>query len=339
MSNILSISEMQKFHFGSKILCSDGEDGFLAQVVFDAATRKMTHLGVRQRRLFGHTVFVSLESVVSATGEGIKIRARRADLATIGGVEVTATDTVLDEKTMVENIENAGSAASKGRLMLIALHPESWELSYLVVHELRPGQDTLLQGKYVTEISAGQIKVHVEDAVLHDLPPFRPDSVLQREVETALFRQIPLHIDLKGITARVLDGVLYLDGNISSSLRGDLAERQAMGVRGILEIKNRLVGDDRLASDLAMALGRDSRTRDLPIGVYPRLGVVRLSGAVHNGQQKAAVEEIARNFDGVRSVFNDLIVDPKADLLHIMSSSEGGESEDIVPGKYVRHTT
>jgi osmotically-inducible protein OsmY len=334
MSNIASISEMQKFHFGSKIICSDGEDGFLAQVVFDSATRRMTHLGVRQRRLFGHTVFLSLETVVSATGEGIKIRARRADMATIGSAQVT--DTVLDDKTMVEN---TGSAAGRGRLMLIALHPESWELSYLVVHELRPGQDTLLQGKYVTEISAGQIKVHVEEAVLNHLPPHRPDSVLQREVEAALFGLIPLHIDLKGITARVLDGVLYLDGNISSSLRGDLAERQAMGVRGILEIKNRLVGDDRLASDLAMALGHDSRTRDLPIGVYPRLGVLRLSGAVHNGQQKAAADEIARNFDGVRSVFNDLIVDPKADLLHIMSSSEGGESEDIVPGKYVRHTT
>jgi len=38
-------------------------------------------------------------------------------------------------------------------------------------------------------------------------------------------------------------------------------------------------------------------------------------------------------------VFNDLIVDSKADLLYIMSSSEGGESEDLVPGKYVRHTT
>ena len=103
-------------------------------------------------------------------------------------------------------------------------------------------------------------------------------------------------------------------------------------------IKNNLVGDDRLASDLAMALGRDPRTRDLPIGVYPRLGVVRLSGAVHNSQQKAAAEEIARNFDGVRSVINDLLVDPKAEQLNVMSGAEGGESIDKVPGKYIRHT-
>ena len=87
-----------------------------------------------------------------------------------------------------------------------------------------------------------------------------------------------------------------------------------------------------------MALGRDPRTRDLPIGVYPRLGDVRLSGAVHNEQQKVAATEIAKSFDGVRSVYNDLVVNPKADSINVMSSAEGGEAEDLVPGKYIRHT-
>ena len=66
--------------------------------------------------------------------------------------------------------------------------------------------------------------------------------------------------------------------------------------------------------------------------------MVRLSGAVHTGQQKAAAGEIAQNFPGVRSVINDLIVDPSADILHMMSGAEGGEAIDKVPGKYVRHT-
>jgi osmotically-inducible protein OsmY len=132
--------------------------------------------------------------------------------------------------------------------------------------------------------------------------------------------------------------VLYLDGNISSSLRSDIAQDQVYGVDGLLEIKNNLVADDILASNIAMALGQDPRTRDLPIGVYPRLGDVRLSGAVHNDQQKAAAEEVALKFAGVRSVLNDLVIDPKADMLHVMSPAEGGEMEDKVPGKYIRHT-
>src|SRR5579859_3946772 len=332
MSKIASFSEMLKFHFGSKIICPDGEDGLLTYIIFDLATHKVTHIGIKQRRLFGSTVFLPFDTVVSATGEGLKIRASRAELAAgesklVGGV-------ILDEKSMVENTVSS----RRGRLMLVAVHAEDGELAYLAVHGLRQGQDTLLKSENVIDIATGYIRVQVEGETLNGLPTYRPDNVLQREVEEVLNEKIPPHIDLKGISARVLDGVLYLDGNISSSLRGDLAEREAMGVSGVLEIKNRLVGDDMLASELAMALGRDPRTRDLPIGVYPRLGVVRLSGAVHNGQQKAAAEEIARNFEGVRSVFNDLIVDPKADVLHIMSPAEGGESEDKVPGKYIRHT-
>jgi hypothetical protein len=62
---------------------------------------------------------------------------------------------------------------------------------------------------------------------------------------------------------------------------------QTLGT-GLLEIKNELLGDDTLANSLALVLGRDPRTHDLPIGVYPRLGNVRLSGSVHNEQQKAA---------------------------------------------------
>ncbi len=222
--------------------------------------------------------------------------------------------------------------------MLIAVHPENAELAYLVVHNLHAGQDTFIQQTFVTGLRAGRIEIAVPEAILKELPPYRPDAVLQREVEKILYDFTPLHVDLKGITAYVLDGVLYLNGNISSSLRGDIARDQVAGVAGLLEIKNNLIGDDNLAADLAMALGHDPHTRDLPIGVYPRLGVVRLSGAVHNGQQKNAAGEIARNFPGVRSIINDLVVDPKANLLHVMSSAEGGEAEDKVPGKYVRHT-
>ena len=87
-----------------------------------------------------------------------------------------------------------------------------------------------------------------------------------------------------------------------------------------------------------MTLAQDPRTRDLPIGVYPRLGTVRLSGAVHNAQQKAAAGEIVRNFPGVRGVINDLVVNPKTDLLYVMARPEGGDAEDIIPGKYIRHT-
>ncbi len=293
MNKTILISEMLRFHFGSKIFCSDGEDGVLAQVLFDPVTRSMAHIGVKQGRLFGKNVYLPFDSVLLATGEGITLRVKRSDVyAATSQVPGYAT---LTRKSVVENT----ISAAKGSLMLVAVHPTSGELVYIVAHELR---------------------------------------VLQQEVESALFDFTPLHIDLKAITVRVIDSVLYLDGNVSSALRSDIVLDRVSGVKGLAEIKNRVVADDTLAADLALALGQDAQTRDLPIGVYPRLGVVRLSGAVHNGQQKTAAGEIAENFPGVRSVTNDLVVDPNATLLNVMSAPEGGETKDVVPGKYVRHT-
>ena len=72
--------------------------------------------------------------------------------------------------------------------------------------------------------------------------------------------------------------------------------------------------------------------------MYPRLGSVRLSGTVRTAQQKAAAEEIAHSFEGVRSVNNELLVNPKTEGLNVMASSAGGDGEDLIPGKYVRHT-
>lgn len=332
MQKTTLISEMLKFHFGNKIFCSDGEDGVLAYVIFDPATRRMTHIGVKQGRLFGKTVTLPFDSVVSATGDGVTLRVKRADVA--AAKEEGQGGAKLDHKSIVEN----AASAAKGSLMLSAVHPENGELAYIVAHDLRPGQDTLLQQEYVTTLAADRVTITIPDDKLKVLPPYRSDSVLQQEVESILYDFTPLHIDMKAISIHVLDSVLYLDGNISSSLRSDIVEDQVLGVEGLLEIKNRLVPDDKLAADLARALAQDERTRDLPIGVYPRLGVVRLSGAVHTGQQKAAAEEIAKSFPGVLSVNNDLVVDPHADILNVMSPAEGREAKDIIPGKYVRHT-
>lgn len=327
-----SIAEMQKFIFGTKIFCSDGEDGTLVQVILDPATRRLTHIGMKQGRLFGKTVYLPFEKVVNATGEGITLNVKRADLANASSSEPGGA--LLDNKSTIE----VANSSNKGTLMLVAVQPGSGELAYFVAHHLRPGQDTLFHQNYIVSLETGRVIVTIPEEVLQSLPPYRPDDVLQQEVESILYDITPMHIDLKGITIHVLDGVLYLDGNISSSLKADIVTDQVMGVQGLLEIKNNLVADDMLASGLAMALGQDPVTRDLPIGVYPRLGVVRLSGAVHIAQQKAAAEEIAKNYPGVRSVINTLIVDPKADMLNVMSAPEGGEAKDKIPGKYVRHT-
>jgi osmotically-inducible protein OsmY len=332
MNKSIRISEMQKFHFGTRIICTDGDNGYLTHVVCDTDTCRLTHIGVKHGRLFGKIVQLPYDTVVDASGDGVSLSITRAELAAAGNS--TGDGASLDNKSTVKNIDSGG----RGTLLLIAVHPRSGEIAYIVAHNLRPNQGTLLREEYIETVATGAITINIAAVALQELPPYRSDSELQQEVESILYDITSMHIDLKGMNIRVLDSVLYLDGNISSSLRSEIAEDQVLGVPGLLEIKNNLVSDDQLAGDLAMALGRDPRTRDLPIGVYPRLGAVRLGGAVHTPQQKAAAEEIARKFPGVRSVSNELMVNPNTDIIRVMAPAEGGEAEDKVPGKYVRHT-
>ena len=117
MNKTILISEMLKFHFGSKIFCSDGDGGVLAQVIFDPATLNMTHIGVKQGRLFGKSVFLPFDCVVSANEAGITLSIKRSDVAAAQSQEPEGA--VLTSKSIVENVESA----AKGSLILVAVHP------------------------------------------------------------------------------------------------------------------------------------------------------------------------------------------------------------------------
>src|ERR1051326_301278 len=160
MSKATAISEMAKFHFGNTIFCSDGEGGVLMTVTFDSAARRLIALGAKQGRFFGKTGYVSFEQVIKATGEGITVRATRAELLAGSAPSSGAT---LDSKSVVER---AGSAA-KGTLMLVATEPGSGELAYIVARNVRPGQDTLLRAEYVAGIEQDRITVTISEEALN----------------------------------------------------------------------------------------------------------------------------------------------------------------------------
>lgn len=325
------IAEMRTFLFGKRVVCVDGEIGYLAHVIVDPLTRRMTHLGVKSGHMFGKTVDLPYDTVSQATSNGVMLYLVRAECTTAH--KVVGEGALLDHRSVVTR-ENA---EEKGTLQQIKVRPANAALASVVAHHLRPRQDTLFQEEYITRITSYCIKVTLADSELRALPPYRTDEELQQEVEQALFDLTPLHLDLKRITVRVLDGILYLDGNVTNQLRANLVEDQMLGIAGLQGIKNRLVGDDRLAADLALILGRDPWTNGLPIGIYPLLGDIRLSGTVPTNKQRIIAANDVRGFPGVRSVINELVIDSTANQLPAMLPT-GIEAEDQVPGKYVRHT-
>src|SRR5437660_10073214 len=100
MEKTTSIAEMQKFIFGSKVFCSDGEDGVLTHVGFDSTTRRMTHIGVKQGRFFGKTVYLPFNTVTNASGDGVMLSITRDTLAAAS--RTSSSQTHLDRKCDVQ---------------------------------------------------------------------------------------------------------------------------------------------------------------------------------------------------------------------------------------------
>src|SRR5690348_11552187 len=100
MSKATPISAMAKFHFGATIFCSDGEGGTLANVVIGGTERLMTYIGAKQGRFLGKVSYLPFESIIKATGEGVTVRAKRAELGAAGAS--AADGVILDSKSVVE---------------------------------------------------------------------------------------------------------------------------------------------------------------------------------------------------------------------------------------------
>lgn len=332
MGNTARMSAIMKFCFGTPVICSDGQGGTLASVLYESSSRRLTQIAVRRSRLVGRTHLLPFESVTTATDDRVQLNCSLAQLAASPRLGAPGAGLLLHARTEVS------AEAGSGTLALVAVQPGSGELISLVAHHLVPGHDTLLCGDEVSVLAGEKITVALDAASLQAKPPYRSDRELQDEVDSILFDLGFLHIDLKGMSMHVLDGVLSMEGNISSTLRGELVRDQVAGVKGLRAIHNHLVGDDTLAASIAGALGQDERIRDVPIGVYPQLGVVRLSGFVHSAGQKDAAIERARAVPGVRALIDDLAVDPAGAMLYVMSAPEGGEIKDITPGRFTRHT-
>ena len=126
----------------------------------------------------------------------------------------------------------------------------------------------------------------------------------------------PAHI---GVTAD--QNVVTLTGHVGSyaqKLAALSAVRRVKGVHGIAdEIEVRApsdakMSDDEIASRAINVLSWDSVVPSEAIQVTVRDGLVTLTGKVHWYYQKSSAERDVRNLSGVRSMVNNIEVEPHA---------------------------
>lgn len=128
-------------------------------------------------------------------------------------------------------------------------------------------------------------------------------------------------VDPAHIGVAVDQNVVTLTGHVGSyaqKLAALSAVRRVKGVHGIAdEIEVRpaseaKTSDDEIASRAINVLSWDSVVPDDGIQVTVRDGLVTLTGRVHWYYQKSSAERDVRNLSGVRSVVNNIEVEPHA---------------------------
>jgi len=128
-------------------------------------------------------------------------------------------------------------------------------------------------------------------------------------------------VDPAHIGVAVDQNVVTLTGHVGSyaqKLAALSAVRRVKGVYGIadeIEVRpasEEKTSDDEIASRAINVLSWDSVVPDEGIQVTVRDGLVTLTGKVHWYYQKSSAERDVRNLSGVRSVVNNIEVEPHA---------------------------
>lgn len=322
MQSTTELTDVVKYRLDATVQASDGEAGRLVSVIVDAGRRCVIAAGVKIGFLVGATYYVSVENAHSGTEEELTLaipldEIKQASRSVPSGAALTSGTII------------SSGGKNLGRLSQVTVDAEGQVLQTIVVDRGVRGE-ALISASQVTGMSTKQILVDLSASSIDKLVPFRRDSDLYDEVYKSLFDYVPLRIDLSGMTIRVVDGVVWLFGHVSSDLNQRLASDLLQGIVGVASIHNQLVTDSDLAAQVSRALSRDPRTASEMIGVYPMLGEVRLRGSVRSGDARAAAGEIAQAVRGVKSVVNDLHVDPNARVVPVMAGITN--EEDLVPG-------
>jgi osmotically-inducible protein OsmY len=315
-----AFAAVQKFRLGATAHTNDGELGSLAWVALDPASGTVTAIGVRLGA-FGGTHMAPIDRVVAARQDDIDVALTRAELAQSkdkpDGVVIThGTAVTLN-----------GSRA--GRVSQVTVDEASHTLRHIIV-DRGLGGEAVLPARYVTLLDTRQISAQNPEKTAARLTAFRPDEELREDVRIAIEGTPKLRVDLPGMDIQAIDGVVWLQGSTASDLNSRLIEDVVRQVPGIDELHNDLHSDMDVAAAVSSALGHDPATAGERIGVYPRLGETILRGAVRSDGARERSEEIAKATPGVRTVRNELTVDPAAEPLSVLVGVTN--EDDLVPG-------
>lgn len=142
------------------------------------------------------------------------------------------------------------------------------------------------------------------------------DNEIKTDVSNALWKNDILRtLDFQQIDIHVKNGVVTLDGHITSSRSQNQVGDALRTISGLIEIKNNLVSDEKLTLDVAGALAVLEHEYGCKFFTGASHGIVTISGTVSNENIKLLAEKYASDTPDTRGVINNIQIEGKRDEL------------------------
>jgi len=146
---------------------------------------------------------------------------------------------------------------------------------------------------------------------LADLPIYRRDEAIARDVWTALLLVLPGPQTKRLVKLRVEDGAVDLGGQLETSEQVTLAAQAVKSIPGVRGLTVDLIARDAMQTQVEALLTPVLREQAVATGgvrVQCEHGIVYLEGGVPTRSARSALERAALAAPGVRVVVNNLAV-------------------------------
>ena len=315
---------------GSPVTTTDSDYGRLQQLLVDPGQERVVGLLVRPHGwLPYHPVIVPENAIAQASENEVRLNISRE--------QVEALPEYLSDSELVVNGRNYEVAdelllirsgqrvlcqdEAAGWVALLLLEPGGRVKGFVLHTGPLLGRNLIVPITWVRKVDSGHVYLSVQKHDLESLPDYGLDDGLVAEVKAALWSdEILRNTDYNEIRVSVEDGIVRLQGHMSTWRNKTRAEEIAFSVVGALGVENDLILDQDLANGVAQALGNDERTRFAQISVGAQNGFITLNGRVDRADIREAAEAIAASVPQVRGVINyiqapNVVIDPKEHLV------------------------
>jgi hyperosmotically inducible protein len=159
------------------------------------------------------------------------------------------------------------------------------------------------------------------DSSINKVSGYMGDSSITAKVKSALIDDKA--IKSTDISVKTTNGVVTLSGFVASQAEGEQAVAVATKVQGVKSVSDKLhtrdsakqsvggyAGDTATTASVKAKLLADDLVPSRMVKVETTDGVVQLSGTVKDQAQSDRAESVAKTVSGVKSVKNDLKIQP-----------------------------